>query len=305
MRGNEDYNSTTRDVKKLLMDLNEQGIDGVLIDLRRNGGGALDEAIELTGLFIKDGPVVQVRDRQDKIDVGKDEDNGVYYDGPLTVLINRSSASASEIFSGAIQDYKRGVILGEQSYGKGTVQNLIDLNRVVRRSGKEFGNLKITLAKYYRVTGSSTQRIGVTPDVALPSAFDSDSFGESSMPGALPWDQIGTSQFEATTLVTEDLINRLNKEYISDLNKDPELKKLVDDLQKSKERREQTEVSLNEQQRISEMDKDSGSTNSTVLNESSTISTETGTESGTVKLDDIFLKEGLRLLATVVDNHIG
>jgi len=302
--GSEDYNSVTKDVKKLLVEMNTEGIDGLLIDLRRNGGGALDEAIELTGLFIKDGPVVQVRDRQEKIDIGEDEDLGVYYDGPLTVLINRSSASASEIFSGAIQDYKRGVILGEESYGKGTVQNLIDLNRVVRNSENDFGNLKITLAKYYRITGSSTQRVGVKPDVALPSAFDSNSFGENSSPGALKWDQIGPTPFIPTNNVTENLIDILNKEYLADLNSDPELRELVENLQKTRERRNQTEVSLNEQERIKERDSEKSST-STVMNEDAEISTETGSSTEEVLWDDVYLKEGLRLLATIVDYHIG
>jgi carboxyl-terminal processing protease len=305
--GNENFNSTTRDVKKLLEDLNAQNIDGLLIDLRRNGGGSLDEAIELSGLFIKDGPVVQVRDRQDKIDIGKDEDSGVYYDGPLTVLINRSSASASEIFSGAIQDYKRGVILGEQSYGKGTVQNYIDLNRVVRKAGNEYGNLKITLAKYYRITGSSTQQVGVTPDIGFPSSFDPESFGEGALPGSLPWDQIDGTPFESTDLITEGLLDMLNKEYISDLNSDSELRDLIEDIQKNKERRNQTQVSLNEAQRIADREDSSEDDEDTsgVLNENSTISTETGTTTDTVELDDIFLKEGLRLLATIVENHIG
>ncbi len=229
------YNSVTVDVEKLIVTLNDEGIDGMLIDLRRNGGGALNEAIDLTGLFISEGPVVQVRDRSNKIEIGKDDKNKIAYEGPLTILINRSSASASEIFSGAIQDYDRGVILGEQTFGKGSVQSLIDLNRVVRFTDKKnkMGNVKITLSKYYRITGSSTQNIGVTPDIALPSAYNHKEYGESSMPAALPWDQIAATSFDKTDLVNEELLDLLNSEYLSDLNSDPELKKLVYDIDRS------------------------------------------------------------------------
>lgn len=310
--GNKDYGSLTSDVKKLLVTLKEQEIDGLLIDLRRNGGGALPEAIELSGLFIKEGPMVQVRDRKNNIQVEKDVDSGVYYDGPLTILINRASASASEIFAGAMQDYKRGVILGEQSYGKGTVQRLIDLNNVVRFADEEdkMGNLKITLAKYYRITGSSTQNIGVTPDVALPSGYDAETFGESSMPGSLPWDQIKSADFEETNYVSEDLLDVLNKEYLADLNSVPELRNLVEDLERMKERRSQTSISLNEKQRKSEIDKveaekeNRKNINAKVLNENESFSIEGDTEQSTV-LNDPYLKEGLRLLASIVDYNIG
>ena len=142
--------------------------------LRNNGGGALDEAVELTGLFIKDGPVVQVRQSSGKIDVEKDPDPEIVYDGPLAVIVNRYSASASEIFSGAIQDYGRGLVLGEQTYGKGTVQNLIGLDRFIPSAGDKSGQLKLTIAKYYRINGSSTQNLGVVPDIPFPSAVDPD-----------------------------------------------------------------------------------------------------------------------------------
>ncbi len=307
------YNSVTEDVRKLIASLDDEAIDGLLIDLRRNGGGALNEAIELTGLFIKDGPVVQVRDRSNNIEVGKDKINKVYYEGPLTVLINRSSASASEIFSGAIQDYNRGVILGTQTFGKGSVQSLIDLNRVVRSTDEKdkMGNVKITLSKYYRITGSSTQNVGVTPDIALPSAFDPDEFGESTMPGALPWDQIGPTPFEKTNMVNEQLLDLLNKEYISDLNEDPELKKLVEDLEKGRERRKQSIISLNKNTREQQIEKEKKESeaakllNPKVLNENESFSIEGDDGKSLLLPDDPYLKESLRLLASMVDYRVG
>jgi len=312
-QGNKNFTSVTRDVKKLIAELKKDKMDGLLIDLRRNGGGALDEAIELTGLFIKKGPVVQVRDRSNKINIGEDEDSGLYYEGPLTVLINRSSASASEIFTGAIQDYKRGVVIGEQSFGKGTVQNLIDLNRVIRFSDEEnkFGNLKITLAKYYRITGSSTQNVGVTPDIALPSAYDPELYGESSMPASLPWDKIQSTDFSQVDDVSDMLLDELNNEYIEDLNSDPELKKLLENLEEKRKKRENTAISLNETRRREEKEaksdnKPDAAGNSEVLNENITILNEnTASEDTVMKIDDTYLKESLMLLATMVDFHIG
>src|SRR5690606_26095844 len=162
-RGEKDFKSTTRDVKNLLTEINSENVDGVIIDLRNNGGGSLSEAIELTGLFIEGGPVVQVRNSDGSVEIGDDPDNSIVYDGPLAVMVNRFSASASEIFAGAIQDYGRGLILGEQTFGKGTVQNLIDLNRLTSRQRGQLGQVKLTIAKYYRINGGSTQNLGVIP----------------------------------------------------------------------------------------------------------------------------------------------
>ncbi|OGU57359.1 MAG: tail-specific protease, partial [Ignavibacteria bacterium RBG_13_36_8] len=189
-RGEEDYKSTTKDVRILLDELKKEGVDGVIIDLRNNGGGALQEAIDLTGLFIKDGPVVQVKHSNNVIELGRDYDPELVYNGPLGILVNRFSASASEIFTGAIQDYGRGIIIGEQTYGKGTVQNLMELNRFMPTVRDKLGQLKLTIAKYYRVTGSSTQNMGVVPDILYPATVPHDEFGESSRPSALPWDKI-------------------------------------------------------------------------------------------------------------------
>jgi len=194
--GDKESKSTASDVRKILENLKNEQVDGIVVDLRNNGGGSLVEAIDVTGLFIEKGPVVQVKDSFDNIDVSNDPDPEIVYNGPLAVLINRFSASASEIFSAAIQDYERGIIVGEQSYGKGTVQNLIDLNRLASHSANKFGQVKVTIAKYYRINGGSTQNLGVVPDIQFPSYVDAHEFGESSDPTSLPWDQIKPTKFE-------------------------------------------------------------------------------------------------------------
>ncbi|OEC59682.1 carboxy terminal-processing peptidase [Pseudomonas sp. ENNP23] len=179
--GNPEYKSTTRDVKKLLSELQKEKVDGVVIDLRNNGGGSLQEATELTGLFIDQGPTVLVRNSDGRVDVLADENSGVFYKGPMAVLVNRLSASASEIFAGAMQDYHRALIIGGQTFGKGTVQTIQPLNH---------GELKLTLAKFYRVSGQSTQHQGVIPDIEYPSVVDTKEIGESALPEAMPWDSI-------------------------------------------------------------------------------------------------------------------
>ena len=179
--GKPDYKSTTRDVKRLITELQEENVEGIVIDLRNNGGGSLQEATELTGLFIEQGPTVLVRNSDGRIDVLADEHKGIFYDGPLTVLVNRLSASASEIFAGAMQDYHRALIIGGQTFGKGTVQTIQPLNH---------GELKLTLAKFYRVSGESTQHQGVIPDISYPADMDINEIGESALPEAMPWDSI-------------------------------------------------------------------------------------------------------------------
>ncbi len=198
-RGDRDYRSTTRDVRKLLQELRAQNVDGIVIDLRGNGGGSLTEATELTGLFIKTGPVVQVRSADGRIQVERDVDPGIEYAGPMAVLVDRYSASASEIFAGAIQDYRRGIILGEPTFGKGTVQNLVDLSRLDRRGDAELGQLKATIAQFFRVAGASTQHRGVVPDIVFPTAAYADDFGERGLDNALPWDQVKPAKFVPVT----------------------------------------------------------------------------------------------------------
>ena len=179
--GDPEYRSTTRDVKRLITELQKEQVEGIVIDLRNNGGGSLQEATELTGLFIDKGPTVLVRNSDGRIDVLADEQEGVFYTGPLTVLVNRLSASASEIFAGAMQDYHRALIIGGQTFGKGTVQTIQPLNH---------GELKLTLAKFYRVSGQSTQHQGVIPDISYPADMDITEIGESALPEAMPWDSI-------------------------------------------------------------------------------------------------------------------
>jgi carboxyl-terminal processing protease len=210
--GNPNYKSTTHDVKLLIDSLKQQGVDGIVMDMRENGGGSLMEAIELTGLFIKTGPVVQVRDAGDQVEQDKDEDPSIAYSGPLAILVDRFSASATEIFSGAIQDYGRGIIIGTQTYGKGSVQNAIDLDKIpalhdrvaefMAKTGKvstgsqsTFGQLNLTIAKFYRITGNSTQHKGVMPDIQFPSVIPMDKYGEDTEPSAMPFDVIAKTDY--------------------------------------------------------------------------------------------------------------
>ena len=185
-QGDKFYRSTTRDVKKLVDELVSDGVEGIVIDLRDNGGGSLQEANQLTGLFIEYGPTVQIRSAESRVWRDGKRRRSQYYEGPLAVMINRLSASASEIFAGAIQDYGRGIIVGEQSFGKGTVQSLVPLQE---------GQLKITESKFYRVSGGSTQHRGVVPDINYPSLFDPETIGESALDNALAWDQIAPTRF--------------------------------------------------------------------------------------------------------------
>lgn len=242
MENKPDYTSTTRDVAKLVAELKEEGIDGLVIDLRNNGGGSLEEAINLTGLFIPMGPVVQVRSTNGRVEVLPDLNPSVLYDGPLSVMVNRLSASASEIFAGAIQDYGRGIIIGSQTFGKGTVQSLRPL-----RSGQ----LKITQAKFYRISGDSTQHKGVLPDIQFPSIFDNEKIGESALDDSMPWDSIRPTQYQYSTLINQELptLKKLHEKRIKDnpdflyLNKQ---KELIEEL------RLQTQISLNEKIRKAE-----------------------------------------------------
>ena len=223
--GDPNYRSTTRDVKKLVGELKSEGVDGIVMDLRNNGGGSLPEAVDLTGLFIKEGPVVQVRNSVGKVEILPDDDKEVFYNGPLVVLTNRFSASASEIFAGAIQDYQRGVIVGETTFGKGTVQVMLELSRFINDK-EPVGDLKITYQKFYRVTGSSTQHKGVSPDIDLPSAYDANHYGESASPSALPWDVISPTSFQKSNQVNKATIDALNADYLDRTKFDKSLKQV-------------------------------------------------------------------------------
>ncbi|WP_221390382.1 carboxy terminal-processing peptidase [Dyadobacter sp. NIV53] len=241
-----EFSSTTRDVQKIITELQAENVDGIVIDLRNNGGGSLTEAVSLTGLFINRGPVVQVKEGPGEVEVQSDNDPTIAYDGPMAVLVNRFSASASEIFAAAIQDYKRGIIVGEQTYGKGTVQTLIDLNQWAPKETDQLGQVKLTVAKFYRINGSSTQLKGVMPDMELPTAFKINEYGEGSQPSALPWDQIASSKYELTTHVNDKVISQLHDKYNQRLKTDEELKSLVKTLDEFKKARENKIVSLQE-----------------------------------------------------------
>lgn len=203
-RGKDDYHSTAKDVKRLLTALRDEHCDGLIIDLRGNGGGSLLEALELTGMFIEAGPVVQTRDAEGRIEINLDPDPDIVYGGPLAVLVNRHSASAAEIFAGAMQDYQRGVIVGEPTFGKGTVQNFIDLDRIVEDPEKKHGRVKLTIAQFFRISGGSNQRRGVVPDIILPTAKYSDEHGERSLKGALPWDAIKPARYARANAPVEN-----------------------------------------------------------------------------------------------------
>jgi carboxyl-terminal processing protease len=240
--GNPDYRSTTRDVRRLVAELQKDGVDGLILDLRGNGGGFLPEAQSLTGLFIDRGPVVQVKFANGDKEVLDDTEPGSVYDGPLAVLVDRFSASASEIFAGAIQDYRRGVILGQRTFGKGTVQNLVPLSKWSSRPVN--GQLTVTIGKFYRVTGESTQHRGVEPDVPLASPISLEDVGESALDDALPWDRIAGVPFRAAGQPGVE-ITRLALEESARTERDPNYRWLVQDIAAATELRKQTSVSLN------------------------------------------------------------
>jgi len=259
--GDDDYTSVSKDVERLIGELEEQGIDGLVIDMRGNGGGHLTEATALSGLFIKNGPIVQLRNYEDvnrnppQRLVDPDPRSRVAYNGPLAVLVDRFSASASEIFAGAIQDYNRGVIIGQQTFGKGTVQNLYSLDQYFRSEDeKGFGQLTLTIGKYYRVTGESTQHRGVYPDISLPSNIDTEIVGESARENALPWDTIDTTRFTARSPMNTK-IESLTANHVERSKDDPNFLYQMDRIQAGKEIREQKTVSLNIDERRSTREK--------------------------------------------------
>lgn len=250
-RGDKDFRSTTRDVRKLLKELQTDHVDGVVIDLRGNGGGSLTEATQLTGLFIDNGPVVQVRDADGRIEVFRDPDDGIAYSGPLAVLVDRFSASASEIFTGAIQDYHRGIIIGEPTFGKGTVQKLIDLDSYADPGEPPLGELKATIAQFFRVSGDSTQHRGITPDIVYPTAQESNDSGERSLPNALPWDHIA----QAKHFVYSDyagLLDKVRDMHQSRIKSDPGFAYLEDALAVARKTKDKKSITLLESRRMEE-----------------------------------------------------
>ena len=252
-KGTPDYKSTTRDVALLLKELKAKKVDAILMDLRNNGGGSLSEAVELTGLFIGKGPVVQVRNASGQIRVESSQKANVGWDGPLGVLVNRNSASASEIFAAAIQDYGRGLIVGEPSFGKGTVQTMIDLDRIAKNDKPELGELKLTVAQFFRINGGTTQLRGVTPDVAFPTVSDVGDYGESRFDNALPWTQIAPATYTPRGSV-QDVLPLLVAQHKQRIKNEKDFQYLQEDIAEFNRIRKQNAISLNEVERRKEKD---------------------------------------------------
>jgi len=245
-RGDKNFKSATRDVARLIGELKAEGVQGIIMDLRNNGGGSLYEANELTGLFINKGPVVQVRDARGQVDVQGDNDPGMAWSGPLAVLVNRGTASASEIFSAAIQDYGRGLIIGTPTFGKGTVQNLVDLDRFAPdNTGKpQYGELKMTIAEFFRINGGSTQLKGVTPDIEYPKSGDDKDFGESTYDNALPWTHIAPANYKPVANM-QAWLPQLRQMHDARVAKSAAWKLMLDELAQYKKMAARTTVSLN------------------------------------------------------------
>ncbi len=304
-KGDPNYTSTTRDVRRLIKELQMEKVDGLALDLRNNGGGSLAEAIDLTGLFIKDGPVVQVKNSSNRIEVGKDDDTDIAYGGPLVVLTNRFSASASEIFAGAIQDYHRGVIIGESTYGKGTVQTVVDLKRFINDPKAQVGELKITFQKFYRVNGSSTQHKGVTPDIKLPTALDPEQFGESSSPSALPWDEIKGTLYSRTPMINERTLANLNRSYQERLNTDSHLQRFVAETADARRGYQETRISLNENLRKKEIEEAEKKKAANDKLNTKIVGKEAGKPVDILEMEDEYLREGLFVLGDLLVSKIG
>lgn len=249
--GRPDFKSASGDVARLLDELRAEAVDAVLLDLRDNGGGSLDEAVKLTGLFIGKGPVVQQRDASGALSIDASARPGAAWNGPLGVLINRGSASASEIFAAAIQDHGRGLVLGDTSFGKGTVQTMISLDDIAHTTPPALGDLKMTVAQFFRINGGTTQLRGVTPDIGLPSATDADLFGESSYDNALPWSQIRAAAYTPATGLGELLV-RLRGRHDARIASDQQFQALLDDIAEASIRRKKDTISLNEDERRAE-----------------------------------------------------
>lgn len=252
-RGDADFVSSTADVARLIGELKKEKVSGIVIDLRGNGGGSLTEATDLTGLFIDRGPVVQVKDAQGRVSVEADRNAGTTWDGPLGVMIDRESASASEIFAAALQDYGRALIIGQTSFGKGTVQNLFDLDHVAQNEEAQFGQLKLTIAQFFRVNGGSTQHRGVSPDIAYPDSWDAADYGESSLDNALPWTSIEPASFDVTGDLKQ-LVPMLSARHEARISKNIEYQWWQQDLAEYRKQRDKKTISLLETERRTERD---------------------------------------------------
>ncbi|WP_299002939.1 carboxy terminal-processing peptidase [uncultured Shewanella sp.] len=249
------YMGLSKDVAKELAQLKESKVEGVIIDLRGNGGGALTEATLLTGLFIEQGPVVQIRDANGRVTQNRDNDGKIAYAGPLTVMVDRYSASASEIFAAALQDYDRALIVGESTYGKGTVQQHKSLGRIYDLYDKPLGHVQYTIAKFYRINGGSTQLKGVTPDIAFPSALEPGEYGEAESKNALPWDKVPVAKYKTLNDITPSMIAQLDKNYQQRIKTDVEFGYINSDIADFKKHHNEKSVSLVESERLGEREK--------------------------------------------------
>ena len=301
-KGVKDYKSVTRDVKRCIDTLKTTSVDGIIIDLRNNGGGSLQEAIDLTGLFIETGPVVQIKSSSGRIEIEKDFDRQIHYEGPLLVLNNSFTASSSEIFSGALKDYNRGLIVGEPTFGKGTVQNLLDLDRFFPKSDLKFGQLKITLAKYYRVSGGSTQKIGVEPHVFFPNIYDRDIYTENARKNALEWDKIRDVTYEDNNYISEPLVKHLNMKFSNDSKSDSSMINYLSFVKRTEENRKKNSISLNYETRLQE--KKSNESNNNSLNTSIKITEIFPIEQEDLMKkikNDLYLRESVKLFVEMID----
>lgn len=316
-RGDADYRSSTRDVRKLLQELAAEHVDGVLIDLRNNGGGSLTEATELTGLFIDVGPVVQVRDGRGRVQIESDTARGAVYSGPMAVLVNRASASASEIFAAAIQDYGRGVIIGEPTFGKGTVQQLVDLDYIANKDTPQLGQLKMTMAQFFRIDGGSTQHKGVVPDLAFPVTLDASDYGESTYDNALPWTKIDAAAYAPVGSFAR-MLPQLTANHEARVAKDREFAFLQEDIDQYRISRDRKSISLNyakrdaerkaDEARIAARAKARGDADSKLasalddgLNPGERGAIEPEDDAADKDKPDVLLTEGAKVLADAVD----
>ncbi|KMT66369.1 carboxy terminal-processing peptidase [Catenovulum maritimum] len=249
------YNGLTRDVIKEINSLQAENVEGLVVDLRGNGGGSLPESISLTGLFIEKGPVVQVRSVGNRVNVHSDQDASVLYKGPLIVMVDRYSASASEIFSAAIQDYERGIVVGEQTFGKGTVQAARPLTKQLDFLVKPLGNIHYTFAKFYRINGGSTQHKGVVPDINFPSAINAEEWGESHEENALPWDKIKSANYRELDAVDPTIIDKLTTNHLARIKTSAEFGYIFDDIKEYKDTKDKKFESLKESVRLAEKEK--------------------------------------------------
>ena len=300
-KGFQNYKSVTRDVKKCIDSLINYSVDGIIIDLRNNGGGSLQEAIDLTGLFIETGPVVQIKSSSGRIEIEKDFDKRIHYNGPLLVLNNSFTASSSEIFSGALKDYNRGLIVGESTFGKGTVQNLLDLDRFFPKSDLKFGQLKITLAKYYRINGGSTQKIGVKPHVLFPNIYDRDIYTENSRKNALEWDKIRDISFDNKDYISQPLVNHLNSQFLQESKSDSSLINYLSYVIKTEENRKKNKISLNYETRLNEKKSNDSKSNSleTSIKISEIFPIEEEKLLDKIK-SDLYLRESVKLFVEMI-----